>query len=119
VSTTDTMSDAWAAGTSAAHDLAASAAERAVEMASAAVDQLDDLPDTLAGLASAARSRIHPTSRRSWRPWLLLAAAGVAVVLAAMWWRRRSSTSTSPAVDIGPDDRPNPVREAARSAAGS
>jgi ferric-dicitrate binding protein FerR (iron transport regulator) len=117
VSTTDTMSDAWAVGTSAVHDLAASAAERATDLASAAAEQLEDLPDLVAGLATTARSRIRPAPRRSWRPWLLLA-AGVAATLAVMWWWRRRSTS-SPAVDIGPDGRPNPVRDAARSAVGT
>ena len=117
MSTTDTMSDAWSAGTSAVHELAYSAAERAAEMASAAAEQLEDLPERVAGLATAARGRIRPTPRRSWRPWLVLA-VGVAAVLAVAWWWRRRSASSGPAVDIGPDGRPNPVRDAAASAVG-
>lgn len=104
----DTMTDAWSTSTSAVHDLAASAAELATDVATAAVEQLEDLPEKVVGLASAARGRMRPSPRRSWRPWMFVA-AGVAAFLAVAWWLRRRSTS-APAVDIGPDGRPNPAR---------
>jgi hypothetical protein len=102
---TDTMSDAWSTSTSAVHDLAASAAELATEVAVAAVEHL---PEKVAGLATAARGRVAPPPRRSVRPWMFVA-AGVAAFVVVAWFLRRRSTS-NPAVDIGPDGRPNPVR---------
>ena len=114
---TDTMSDAWSTSTSAVQELAATAAELATEVAVAAVEHLEDLPDKVAGLATAARSRIAPAPRRSLRPWMFVAAAVAAFVVVG-WLLRRRSAST-PAVDIGPDGRPNPVRAHQGDAAAS
>jgi hypothetical protein len=115
-SVTDTVSDVWSSSARSVQDLAATAAELATEV----VEQLEDLPDKVVGLASAARSRIGPAPRRSRKPWLFLAAAVAGVLVVAWLWRRRAATT--PAVDIGPDGRPNPVREhgdASRSAVGT
>ncbi len=103
-SLTDTVSDALSSSARSVHDLAATAAELATEV----VEQLE-IPEKVVGLASAARGRIGPAPRRSRKPWLYVAAAVAGVLVVAWWWKRRSATN--PAVDIGPDGRPNPVRE--------
>jgi hypothetical protein len=115
-SVTDTVTDVWSTSTRSVHDLAATAAELATEV----VEQLEELPDKVVGLASAARGRISPPPPRPLRPWLYLAAALAAVAVVAWSWRRRSATT--PSVDIGPDGRPNPLGapgDNARSAVGT
>ena len=103
---TGTVTDAWSTGSSTAHDLASSAAdlvttaaEVAATVAVAAVEQLEDLPERVAGLATAAKDRISPTPRRSYKPWVLVAAGITAFVVVAWWLRRRSATG--PTVDYG------------------
>ena len=100
---TGTVTDAWSSGSSTVHDLAstaadlaATAAEVAVTVAGAAVEQL---PERVVGLASAAKDRIGPTPRRSYKPWVLVAAGITAFVVVAWWLRRRSATG--PSVDYG------------------
>jgi hypothetical protein len=103
---TGTVTDAWSTGSSTVHDLASSAAdlattaaEVAATVAVAAVEQLEELPERVVGLASAAKGRIGPTPRRSYKPWVLVAAGITAFVVVAWLLRRRSSTG--PSVDYG------------------
>ena len=96
---TDTVSDAWSTSPSAVHDIAATAAEVAATVAVAAVEQLEDLPDRVAGLATAAKGRIRPAPRRSYKPWVLVGAA-VATFVVVAWWLRKRSAST-PTADYG------------------
>jgi hypothetical protein len=104
---TETVSDAWSTGSTALQDLAASAAEFATDVAVAAAEQIPEIPEKVAELATAARGRLGTAPRRTWRPWVLMA-AGIAAVLGVMWWLRRRKQQ--PAVDIGPDGRANPMR---------
>jgi hypothetical protein len=103
---TGTVTDAWSSSSSTVHDLAstaadlaATAAEVAATVAVAAVEQLEDLPERVAGLANAAKGRIGPAPRRSYKPWVLVAAGITAFVVVAWWLRRRSSNG--PTVDYG------------------
>jgi hypothetical protein len=114
-----TVSDAWSTGTSAARDLATTAAEVAATVAVAAVDQLEDLPERVVGLASAARDRIGPTPRRSYKPWVLVAAGITAFVVVAWWLRRRSASGPSIGDAAGRDETFRTPGEAPASVAGS
>ena len=103
---TGTVTDAWSSGSSTVHDLASTAADLATTaaevaeaVAGAAVEQLEDLPERVAGLAAAAKDRIGPTPRRSYKPWVLVAAGITAFVVVAWWLRRRSSSG--PSVEYG------------------
>jgi hypothetical protein len=103
---TGTVTDAWTSGSSTVHDLASTAAdlattaaEVAVTVAGAAAEHLEALPERVVGLASAAKGRIGPTPRRSYKPWVLVAAGITAFVVVAWWLRRRSATG--PSVEYG------------------
>ena len=52
-------------------------------------------PERFVGLASAAKGRIGPTPRRSYKPWVLVAAGITAFVVVAWWLRRRSAAGAS------------------------
>jgi len=123
---TGTVTDAWSTGSSTVHDLAStaadlasSAAEVAATVAVAAVEQFEDLPERVVGLASAAKDRIGPTPSRSYKPWVLVVAGLTAFVVVAWWLRRRSSNG--PSVDYGATtgDTYRPPSDPPASVAGS
>ena len=123
---TGTVTDAWSTSTSTVHDLASTAADLAstaadvaATVAVAAVEQLEDLPERVAGLASAAKDRLGPTPRRSYKPWVLVAAGITAFVVVAWWLRRRSANG--PTVEYGATtgDAYSPPAASPASVAGS
>ena len=91
---TDRVGDVVSAGVGTLQDVAVSAFDLASELASAAADRFDDLPEKVVGLASVAIPALRQ-KRRSRRPLLLIVAA-VAGLVAAGWFirRRRASAET-------------------------
>jgi hypothetical protein len=79
------------------HDVSsvrASALDKASDLASAAAERIEDLPERVVELAAVAIPALRPKPRRSKRPLLLLAIV-IAAVAAGWLWRRRTATGPS------------------------
>ncbi len=98
---TDTVGGALATGTSAVAGLATTAADLAIDVAAAAVEHLEELPERVAGLAALASDRISPAPKRSKKPLLFVLLAIVAVA-GVVWWKRRG-----PSDDVGATSAPS------------
>ena len=97
---TDRVGDVVAAGVGTFQNVAVSAFDLASDLASAAADRFDDLPEKVVGLAGVAIPALRP-QRRSRRPLLLIVAA-VAALVAAGWFIRRRRAAAETAL---PSDR--------------
>jgi len=123
---TGTVTDAWSSSSSTVHDLATTAAELATTAAEvaatvavAAVEQLEDIPERVVGLASAAKGRISPAPRRSYKPWVLVVAGITAFVVVAWWLRRRSANGPSVDYTATSGEAYRPTGDSPASVAGS
>ncbi|MET0144354.1 MAG: hypothetical protein ABW328_06165, partial [Ilumatobacteraceae bacterium] len=99
---TDSVTDAWSTSSSVVADLATTAAELATDVAIAAVGQLEELPDRLAGLAALAKDRVGPAPKRSKKPVLFVLLLAIAAAAGVVWWKRRG-----PAGDVGATGTPS------------
>jgi hypothetical protein len=70
-------------------DALASGIDKVQDLASSAVDVIDDIPDKAAALAGALIPALRPKPRRSAKPFALLAVALASVVLVAWFVRKR------------------------------
>ena len=86
------VSDAWS-----------SSLDRAQDLAAAAFEVLEDIPDKAIALAGAVIPALRPTPRRSRRPWLLLAAALASVAVVAWIVKRRRASTAEPYAVPGSD----------------
>lgn len=77
-----------------AHGVASSAVERAGELASVAVEKLEDLElaEKAIGLAGAVIPALRPAPKRSKTPFLLIVLVLVAAVAGGWWFKRRRAT---------------------------
>jgi hypothetical protein len=88
------VSDAWSAGL-----------DRAQQLAAAAFDVIDDIPEKAIALAGAVVPALRPTPKRSRRPLLLIAAVLASVAVVAWFAKKRRSGSAEPY----PTPRPAPA----------
>ena len=79
------VSDAWSTGV-----------DRAQDLASAAFEVIEDIPDKAIALAGAVIPALRPTPRRSRRPWLLLVAVLASVAVVAWIVKRRRASTAEP-----------------------
>ncbi len=79
------VSDVWSTGMDRAQDLAA-----------AAFDVLEDIPDKAVALAGAVIPALRPSTKRSKRPFLVVGAAIAAFVVVAWFRKRRRVGSAEP-----------------------
>ena len=79
------VSDVWSTGIDRAQDLAA-----------AAFDVLEDIPDKAVALAGAVIPALRPSTKRSKRPFLFIAAAIGAFVVVAWFLKKRRVRSAEP-----------------------
>jgi hypothetical protein len=88
----DAAADAWSTGL-----------ERVQDLAAAAVEVLEDIPDKAIALAGAVVPALRPTPRRSRKPLLLLAVAIASFAVVAWFLKKRRATTAEPyAVPTGP-----------------
>ena len=81
----DVAGDAWSTGL-----------ERVQELAAAAAEVLEDIPDKAIALAGAVVPALRPTPRRSRKPLLLLAVAIASFAVVAWYLKKRRATTAEP-----------------------